>query len=120
MTYVGLSSVFLLVSLAVLAVAVAVRRPDRRWWTATGLTVVALLALTAVFDNIMIAADLFRYEDAAISGVRLGLAPIEDFAWPLAVVALLPAVWMLLPGDDGADPAGRRMDAGADQAEGDR
>jgi lycopene cyclase domain-containing protein len=56
---------------------------------------VALLLLTAAFDNAMIASGLFAYADGHISGVRIGLAPIEDFAYPLAVAILVPGVWEL-------------------------
>ena len=59
--------------------------------------------LTAIFDNLMIAAGLFTYSEELISGVRIGLAPIEDFAYPLAIAFLLPAVNALLPRDTRAD-----------------
>jgi len=96
MTYVLVSSAFVAVTLAVLAVAAVVGRPDRRWWAATGLTLAALMVLTAVFDNLMIAVDLFGYVDDQISGLKIGLAPIEDFAWPVAAVAGLPALALLV------------------------
>ena len=41
--------------------------------------------------------NLVAYDDALISGVRIGLAPIEDFAYTVAALVLLPAVWELLP-----------------------
>ena len=56
---------------------------------------VALLVLTAVFDNVMIAAGLFTYPSEHLSGLRVGLAPIEDFSYPLAAAFLVPAVWTL-------------------------
>src|SRR5690606_30053965 len=96
MSYLGLAALFLLGSLPVLLVAVLVRRPGRRWWAATGLTALALLTLTVVFDSVMIAADLFRFDEEALSGVHLWLAPVEDLAWPLAAVAVVPAVTLLL------------------------
>ncbi|GAT73985.1 lycopene cyclase domain-containing protein [Microbacterium hydrocarbonoxydans] len=61
-------------------------------------TALVLLALTAVFDNLMIAAGLFHYEEQHLLGVRIGLAPIEDLAYPLAGALLLPAVWSRLRG----------------------
>ena len=97
MTYLSLAAVFVGASLVVLGVAVAVRRPARRWWAATGLTLLALVVLTAVFDSLMIAADLFRFDEERLLGVHVGLAPLEDFAWPLAAVAVVPAVMLLLP-----------------------
>ncbi|WP_181309585.1 lycopene cyclase domain-containing protein [Nocardioides campestrisoli] len=98
MTYLALAALFLLGSLVLLAAATVLRRPDRRWWAATGLTALSLVVLTAVFDSVMIAADLFRFDESALAGVHVGLAPIEDFAWPLAAVAVVPSVVLLLTG----------------------
>ncbi len=56
---------------------------------------VVLLVLTAVFDSVMIAAGLFGYADGTRLGPAIGLAPIEDFAYPVAAVLLVPAVWTL-------------------------
>lgn len=96
MTYLGLAAVFTGITLPVLAVAVVTRRPDRRWWAATGLTALALVVLTAVFDSVMIAADLFRFDEESLTGVRVGLAPIEDFAWPIAATILVASLLLLL------------------------
>ena len=96
MTYVSLAGLFVLASLPLLLLAVVVRRPSRRWWAATGLTALSLVVLTAVFDTAMIAADLFRFDESKLIGLRVGLAPIEDFAWPIAAVAVVPAVVLLL------------------------
>ncbi|MET1133803.1 MAG: lycopene cyclase domain-containing protein [Aeromicrobium sp.] len=96
MTYLGLAAVFTAATVPVLALAVATRRPDRRWWAATGLTALALAVLTAVFDSVMIAADLFRFDESALTGIHVGLAPIEDFAWPLAATVLVSSVLLLL------------------------
>src|ERR671912_412410 len=49
--------------------------------------------LPVAFDSIMIAAGLFDYSEAHIWGVRLGLAPIEDLAYPIAGILLLSGVW---------------------------
>jgi lycopene cyclase domain-containing protein len=100
MTYVSLSIVFVTVAAAALAVALATA-PDRRrlvarWWLPAGATAISLTVLTAVFDNIMIATGLMVYEPAHLAGILLGAAPIEDFAYPLAGLLLLPAVWLLL------------------------
>jgi lycopene cyclase domain-containing protein len=83
--------------IATLAVTLAtVRRPAfRRRMVASVLSAVVLLALTAVFDNVMIAADLFTYPDEHLSGVRIGLAPLEDFSYPLCAAFLVPAVYTL-------------------------
>lgn len=96
MTYLQLVALFLLISGVPLAVAVVRRRPCARWWAATALTGVALFVLTAVFDTIMIALDLFRYEESVLTGLYIGLAPIEDFAWPVAATLVIPSLVLLL------------------------
>jgi lycopene cyclase domain-containing protein len=99
-TYLLLSLCFLVLAAAVLVVAIALA-PDRarllrRWSLPVAAAALALLVLTAVFDNLMIAVGLMTYADDRISGVRLGLVPVEDFSYPLAAVLLLPALWLLL------------------------
>ncbi|CAG7608420.1 prenyltransferase [Leucobacter soli] len=83
----------------VLAVVAFRRRPrSSRWLTLAAVvaTGCVLFALTAVFDNLMIGAGLFHYPPERLSGTYIGLAPIEDFAYPLAGVLLLPTLWLLL------------------------
>ncbi|MDR8020385.1 lycopene cyclase domain-containing protein [Nesterenkonia aerolata] len=91
MTYLGLTAVVLLL---VLAVVIPLRRPVSLG--AVALAGAALILLTAVFDNIMIAVGFFHYADEPLSGLSIGLAPIEDFSYPIAGVLLLPALWHLL------------------------
>ncbi|MFD5821511.1 lycopene cyclase domain-containing protein [Nesterenkonia xinjiangensis] len=99
-TYLLLCAVFLAIAALVAGIVGAVRA--RRGGDAPGMVracafaAVVLLVLTAVFDNVMIAVGLFTYAEDGISGIRVGLAPIEDFAYPLAAVILLPALWLLL------------------------
>ncbi|MFI2366577.1 lycopene cyclase domain-containing protein [Promicromonospora sp. NPDC019610] len=98
MTYLLLTRAFLAVAVAVAVIAhLRARLTGTRpiGWRPLVLAAVALLVLTAVFDNVMIASGLFTYADEHISGLRVGLAPIEDFAYPLAGVILLPALWTL-------------------------
>jgi lycopene cyclase domain-containing protein len=68
-----------------------------RRMTASCVSAVALVLLTAVFDNVMIAAGLFTYPPGQISGLRIGLAPLEDFSYPVCAAFLVPAVFTLLP-----------------------
>lgn len=96
MTYAALALAFLAVTVVVAAGVAVVTRPSRRWWGATALTLAALLVLTAVFDSLMIAVDLFRFDEDQLLGPRVGRAPVEDFAWPVAAVLLLPTLWRLL------------------------
>jgi len=91
------------VALAVLAVpfAVAARRWARRGilgrrLAALGIAALALLMVTAVFDSLMIAAGLFTYDASALLGLHVGRAPVEDLAYPVGAVLLLPSVWELL------------------------
>ncbi|PZQ92055.1 MAG: hypothetical protein DI534_03725 [Leifsonia xyli] len=58
-----------------------------------------LIALTLVFDNLMIAVGLYGYPPEQLLGIRIGLAPIEDLSYPIATAALLPALWHQLGGD---------------------
>lgn len=100
MTYLWLSLVFfaaaVLVSLAALAVSRSSRRGlITRWWVPVAAAGVAVLILTAVFDNVMIRSGLMTYSFDAISGVFIGVAPLEDFAYPLAGLILLPSLWFL-------------------------
>jgi lycopene cyclase domain-containing protein len=63
-----------------------------------GLATGVLLVMTAVFDNVMIGIGLVGYDAARISGVFVGIAPLEDFAYAVAALVLLPSVWVLLGG----------------------
>lgn len=81
---------------AAVVVAVALRR-RRRNWAALGIAAAILLALTIVFDTVMIAIDLFRYDDALLLGPRVGLAPVEDLAYALIALFVVVALWRLLP-----------------------
>ena len=99
MTYLWLSLVFVAVAALVLLIAL-LRVPDRRalvrrWWLPALLTGLLIGVLTAVFDNLMIGVGLMTYGTAHLTGVRLGLVPVEDFAYPLAGLLLLPALWPL-------------------------
>ncbi|MCK6212703.1 lycopene cyclase domain-containing protein [Georgenia sp. EYE_87] len=97
--------------------------PSMRWRGAVGLVALTLAVLTAVFDSVMIAADLFRYDESALSGVRVLLAPVEDFAWPLAAAVLLPSLWVALgrrSRDSGPTRAGAPGAGTADGPAGDR
>ena len=96
MTYLLLNTVFLVLAAAVFLVAVRRGRLSRRRIIAAGIALAAVLVLTAVFDSIMIGVGLVDYDPSRIFGVRIGLAPIEDFAYPVAAALLLPALWALL------------------------
>jgi len=94
MTYWALNAIFLAAVAAVALAAVLSRRSPR--WRSIVLVMLVMLAMTAVFDNLMIAVGLVGYDAAKISGVFVGVAPLEDFAYALAAVVLLPCLWTLL------------------------
>lgn len=91
MNYGSLNLVFLGL-VAVLLIVTAVVRRGRLPWLPMGLTLLSTLVLTAVFDNVIISVGLVAYDDALLSGVRIGIAPIEDFAYTVAVVVIVTCV----------------------------
>lgn len=62
-------------------------------WLLVAKVAVPMLVLTAVFDNAIIAAGLVTYDTAKISQLYIGLAPIEDFGYTIAVALLIPTIW---------------------------
>ena len=85
---------YLILNVIVLAVVfITLRRylikPLRPWI----LTFAVLLILTVLFDNILIWLDMYSYATDKILGIRLWLAPIEDFMYPLLATILVPALW---------------------------
>ena len=94
MTYWALNAIFLAVVAAVALAALLTRRAPP--WIAVLIAAGVLLVLTALFDNVMIGIGLVGYNHHLISGVFIGSAPLEDFAYTLAAVVLLPSVWALL------------------------
>lgn len=61
--------------------------------TAVVVTMVALLALTVVFDNAIVGLGIVGYDPQKILGLRIGSAPIEDFMYALLAAVLVPTVW---------------------------
>ena len=87
-TYVALNVVFLAVVLAVLK-----WRRLLVWNRSVIVTLCILIACTAVFDSLIIAAGIVDYDTTKILGVYIGTAPIEDFMYALLAVAIVPALW---------------------------
>lgn len=120
MTYLQLAAWFLAAAVVIAAVLSLLVRPRGPRAAAVAITVVVMLALTAVFDTLMIASGLFHYSGAHLIGIRIGLAPIEDFAYPLAGALLLPAIWAALRARRSAPPGGSGSDVGSASEDGDR
>ena len=91
MTYLTLTLVVLLM-FAISAVLL------RRWLLLSPIlkTAAVMLLMTLVFDNLIIATGIVDYDPEKISGIRLGVAPIEDFAYTLVALVLVPSVFNLL------------------------
>lgn len=100
------------VVVAALIAAWRLRGPERRrWLIGVGGALVVILVLTAIFDNVMISAGLVAYDADLTSGIRIGVAPIEDFAYAVAAAVFVPSVWAVLTvgprtGDRGAGADG--------------
>jgi len=104
MTYLLIVTPFAVVT--AVAVALTARLPGfSKRMGASGIAAAVLILLTAVFDNLMIAAGLFTYPEDRISGLRIGLAPLEDFSYAVCAAFLVPAVFTLL--GTRRDPAAR-------------
>lgn len=61
-------------------------------WRAIAYATATLLAITAIFDNVIIGLGIVAYDPALISGIKVGLAPIEDFAYSLAAPLLISVI----------------------------
>ena len=94
LTYWAVNAPFLGVALLVALAAVLVRRAPL--WRVLGLTAMGVLVLTAVFDNVLVGTGIVAYDRRLISGAFVGVAPVEDFAYAIAAVLLLPSLWRLL------------------------
>lgn len=94
MTYWIINLPFLLAAAMVFGGAYARRESPgaRAWWV----TAAVMFVLTLVFDNAIIGFGIVDYDEALISGLRVGFAPVEDFAYTLAALLLIPALWHLL------------------------
>jgi lycopene cyclase domain-containing protein len=94
MTYWALNAFFLGAVVIVAIAALVSHRAPRL--LAVLIAVGILLVFTAIFDNVLIGLGFVGYNRALISGVFIGRAPLEDFAYTVAAVVLLPSLWTLL------------------------
>ena len=54
---------------------------------------IPMLILTAVFDNLIVLSGIVAYDETKLIGLKIGVVPIEDFAYTLVAVLLVPAIW---------------------------
>jgi lycopene cyclase domain-containing protein len=79
-----------------LAILLAIIFRRRLGLRVTFWTLAVMVLLTAVFDNLIIAAGLVAYDSTQIHGFKIGLAPIEDFAYTIFAVVVVPLLWRLM------------------------
>ena len=94
MTYLALNAAFLGIALILPSVLLG-----KRGWFLVLKVLIPMLVLTAIFDNAIIAAGLVTYDVTRISQFYIGLAPIEDFGYTLAVALLIPTIWTYVKRD---------------------
>ena len=91
MTYLALNVTFMLIAFVTLNL-ISRKSP----WRAIGFTMLWMLLVTLVFDNVIIGLEIVGYDKAKISGILLGLAPIEDFAYTVVAVLAVSIIWTKL------------------------
>lgn len=84
-----------ILNLTVLAIGLIYLWFMRGWlkFLPTAGAAVVLLLLTAIFDNAIIGTGIVAYDQSLISGIKIGVAPIEDFAYTLLAVVLVPSLF---------------------------
>lgn len=87
-----------LLTLVVLSIFALYYLLMRRFLTTAPLLKAAavMMLLTLVFDNLIIATGIVDYDPEKIAGIRLGVAPIEDFAYTVVALILVPSLFNLL------------------------
>ena len=69
----------------------------RNWVKRKPLVSAAILmfVLTAIFDNVIIGTGIVAYDESLISGIKILYAPIEDFAYTVVALVLVPSLFNL-------------------------
>ena len=88
MTYGDMNLIFLVIA----GIATWVIKSRFRCFT-TPIVLLPMLILTAVFDNFIILAGIVDYDTTKLLGIYVGVVPIEDFAYTVVAVLLVPAIW---------------------------
>lgn len=85
------------VILTIVVTLATLRRPrfGRRMLAST-IAAAVLVVLTAIFDNIMISVGLVVYPEQHLSGLSIGVAPLEDFSYSLCAAFLVPSIFTLM------------------------
>jgi lycopene cyclase domain-containing protein len=86
---------YLLLTVTVMALVAIYAFLMRHWLVAKPLvgTAAVMLTLTAIFDNVIIETGIVAYDQGKISGIMVGVAPIEDFAYTVLAIVLVPSLF---------------------------
>ena len=89
---------YLLLTAIVLGIFAIYALLMRKWLPVKPLfgAAIVMLTMTLVFDNLIIGTGIVDYDPEKISGIRLGFAPIEDFAYTLVALVLVPSLFNFL------------------------
>lgn len=98
MTYILLNMVFISIIVVILMLCRSLSFTKQIFKT-----LFILLALTAIFDSLLIALGFFYYDSGKLLGLYVGKAPLEDFFYPILAVILVPGVWKLLGRSENAE-----------------
>jgi len=88
MTYGDMNLIFLVIA----GIATWIIKSRFQCFT-TPIVLLPMLILTAVFDNLIILAGIVDYDATKLMGIYVGVVPIEDFAYTVVAVLLVPALW---------------------------
>ena len=88
MTYGDMNLIFLVIA----GIATWIIKSRFQCFT-TPIVLLPMLVLTAVFDNLIILAGIVAYDETKLLGINVGAVPIEDFAYTVVAVLLVPAIW---------------------------
>lgn len=88
MTYGELNFIFIAVAL----IAAWIIKSRFRCFT-TPIVALPMLVLTALFDNFIVATGIVAYDTNKLVGVNVGVVPIEDFAYTVVAILLIPTIW---------------------------
>lgn len=88
---------YLLLTLSVLSALAVYGFLMRKWLVLKPLiaTTAVMFSLTAIFDNVIIGTGIVAYDPNKISGITIGFAPIEDFAYTVLAIVLVPSLFNL-------------------------
>jgi len=91
MNYLALNVVFMLMAFVILNV---INRKSP--WRAISWTLLVMCLVTLIFDNVIVGLGIVDYDSSKISGLLLGLVPVEDFAYTVVSVLAVSSIWHMM------------------------